>query len=399
MGAIQSMLFADANGARVIIGQHSLGQIRELSDSRALRCPACGEAVVLKAGPIVAPHFAHLAGSDCSHPDSEPETVAHRAGKALLADWAGAALPNAKVTPEACIMETGQRADVLIELEGRRVALEYQCADLSGREWLRRHRLYRGAGVRDLWILGAARCRAVDGVLCAGELEIALARFGAPLLFFDCAGEIFPEGCVARFRPRNRTGRQISGRFAVRPLQELQFPWKMLDWPLKAPLSAAPISRPPRTVRSAPGVVMESSADAGVARWLETRHHVKPDTLARVFGMPVAAQEVFACSAALWQAAVYYRFIDGQVGRSWWIGEVETWARRYLPLAFNNPALLRRALTGYQAILSAAGFLSLPVGKGSARIVADLQTLPQPPDPISVARLAAYRRSLLWEKR
>ncbi len=88
------------------------------------------------------------------------------------------------------------------------------------------------------------------------------------------------------------------------------------------------------------------------------------------------------------------------MGDGWWLAEVETWARAYLPLA--RPVRLprlRAALAEYQEILAAAGFLSLPMGYGrvSARILADLTTLNSPPDVEATLRLARYRRTLARE--
>ena len=142
---------------------------------------------------------------------------------------------------------------------------------------------------------------------------------------------------------------------------------------------------------------MNFAGETRLARWLESRCGVKPDSLPPLFGIHVAGEEVFACSTALWQAAIYYRFIDDRVGSCWWMGDVETWARRYLPLALDNRGLLRRALYSYQGILSAAGLLSIPEDNGVPTVKADFSTLGQVPDPVAVVRLAAYRRAALWD--
>src|SRR5262249_43142927 len=149
-------------------------------------------------------------GAVCSLPQTEPETEEHRAGKLLLASWLRERLPGTEIVLEAHLPETGQRADVLLILpwEGktRRVALEYQCANLSAREWRRRHRLYRQAGIEDLWLLGGSRLhRETDAegrtTLRTGELERALLWDSAPLLFLDSIGEHLPSDSLARFRP------------------------------------------------------------------------------------------------------------------------------------------------------------------------------------------------------
>ncbi len=434
MGAIQSMLAAVAEGKRVTIGRESLAELRRLADGRRLACPSCGAQVVLHAGTLRAVHFAHLPGSVCAHPYAEPETELHRAGKSLLAAWLATCLPDALVTVEAPIPETGQRADILVESEGRRVALEYQCADLDYREWRRRHHLYRAVGIQDLWVLGANRLRFRDGALYPGELERALLREGAPLLFLDPVGLTLEAGSVARFRPasfksrcgpagvgRNHgTDSTEAGRDGARPLQrergcgqsrhfggaalrgslsartlvELEFPWKLLDWPEARRQEAG-------GRRQGPGRIVREYAenDARIWSWLTNRFHVTEQSLPAFFGAALPGAEAFACSPRLWQACIYYRFIEHRVGAAWWIGEVEVWARRYLPLAYHNGKLLRRALWGYQALVSAAGLLSLPTGKGAARVEADFHTLGRVPDLAAAQRLASYRRTLLWDRK
>ena len=398
MSGIQSMLSAESGNGRVTIGRNPLPELRTLSDQRNLTCPACGAFVVLKAGRMVAPHFAHLPGAVCSHPDSEPETPAHQSGKALLAEWLSAAIPNARVTLEAVIPETGQRADLLIEADNRRVALELQCAEITAREWLRRHRLYRSAEIQDLWLLGVCRLTRKHGGILSGDLESALTRYGAPLLFLDTEGEFAEPGSVVRFRPsKSQRSRQIPGRFSARPLFELAFPWRLLDWPLNAPIPAVSLRRPVGHIR--PIGPINSNGNSKLSRWLESQYNVQPDALPSLFGIRLAGEEVFACSAALWQAAIYYRFIEGQAGSSWWMSDVETWVHRYLPLAFENRGLLLRALYSYQGILSAADLLSIPEDNGPVRVKADFSTLGRIPDAVATERLAAYCRAALWERK
>src|SRR5947208_2705158 len=124
MSAVQTMLCALGPERRVTIGVDPRHELRRLSDARQLWCPLCRARVVLRAGVVVAAHFAHLPGAVCAHPHAEPETDEHRAGKTLLLRWIARCLPDAKATTEAVIQETGQRADVLIAIpDGRRVAI------------------------------------------------------------------------------------------------------------------------------------------------------------------------------------------------------------------------------------------------------------------------------------
>lgn len=393
----------------MIIGKDDLEGLRRLSDDRALTCPGCGSVLVLHAGSIRAAHFAHLPGAVCLMPQTEPETPEHRAGKLCLYEWLTAKLPDAAVELEAHIPETNQRADVLLRLPDQgRIALEYQCANLSAREWRRRHKAYREAGIRDLWLLGGSRLKFENtgvsqnsATIRTSELERALLWDGAPLLFLDADGIQYRAGTVARFLPEFDAQALIpAGKLTARSLLVLEFPFHLLEWeaqqspqsPLTAPQSRANSSQEASGNRS----------DWWLWEWLATRHRVTKETVSPLFGLELKNNATFTIEPKLWQACVYYRFVHRRVGDGWWLPEVESWARAYLPLVRPcPPRALAQVLGQYQGILAAAGMLSLPMGYGktNARILADLLTLPAPPDPAETLKIAGYRRTLAQEMR
>jgi len=413
----QNLLVALNGKARVTIGLDTPETLRQLSDARSLTCPGCGGVVVLHAGTVRAHHFAHLPGAVCSLPASEPETEEHRAGKLLIAEWLRACLPEAEVLIEAFLPATGQRADVLAVLpDRRRIALEYQCAQLSAREWRRRHRQYREADFQDLWILGGSRLITTvvesnlvphEGgekrqgrtvVLRTTELERTLLSAGAPLLFVDSVGEQMPIGTLGRFRPEpDAQAHRPQGQLVRRALLPLPFPFHLLGWPGRSQSDTSAVAS--LTAPSPPNA-SPTASDFWVWQWLAQRYQVTPETLPAFFGMPLTGEEAFSCGSTAWQAALYYRFIHRCIGDSWWLGEIEAWARHYLPIA--RPVRLgrlRAALSDYQEALAAAGMLSLPMGYGrtNARILADLTTLPTPPDRAEILRIVRYRRTLARE--
>ncbi len=419
----QNLLVAHHGKVRVTIGLERPETLRQLSDARSLTCPGCGGAVVLHAGTVRAHHFAHMPGAVCSLPVSEPETEEHRAGKLLLAEWLRLCLPDAEVWIEAFLPATRQRADVLVLLpDHSRIALEYQCAQLTAREWRRRHRQYREAGIRDLWLLGGSRLIATPAeqpsvtaekgnegkqqgkrvILRTTELERALLWDGAPLLFLESVGESEQIGMLARFRPdSDAQAHRPQGHLVTRGLQKLPFPFHLLDWPAHSRLDA-PAVAPTSTPSASNAASAAPGSDFWLWQWLGQRYQLTPDTLPEFFGLALTGEEAFSCRSALWQAAIYYRFVHQRIGEKWWLKEIETWALGgYLPLA--KPlrlSRLRAALTDYQEALAAAGMLTLPMGYGraNARIVADLTTLPTQPDRTEVQRLVRYRRTLAREK-
>ena len=427
----QTFLAAQWGAVRVTIGLTPPDELRRLSNARLLTCPGCHASVILHAGTVRAHHFAHLPGAVCAAPQTEPETEEHRAGKLLIAQWLRTCLPDADIIVEAHIPETNQRADVLVIVSPQqRIALEYQCANMTAREWRRRHELYRSVDIQDLWLLGGSRLLretspisnangkpqiynsatspspAPDApptptILHTRELERGLLWDGAPLLFLDAIGEQLPASTLARFRP-NPDAQAIrpAGRLVTRPLPELPFPFALLDWPHNLQPDAPIQGTGDRSQKTGNTSHQSPATNHQLWNWLAQRHRITPLTLDGFFGLPIKHEGVFACEDRAWQAAIYYRFIHRRVEDRWWLAEVETWTRAYLPLTFPvNLKRLQYALAEYQDLLAAAGFLSLPRGynRANATVTADLTTLSAPPDPQETLRLARYRRTLLRE--
>ena len=406
----QNLLSACAGDTRVIIGKDDLEALRRLSDDRVLTCPGCGSALVLHAGSIRAAHFAHLPGAVCHTPQTEPETPEHRAGKLCIYEWLTAKFSDAVVELEAHVPETNQRADLLLRLSSReRIALEYQCANLSAREWRRRHKAYRDAGIRDLWLLGGSRLKFENtdvaqnpATIRTTELERALLWDGAPLLFLDADGVQYRAGTVARFLPEFDAQALLpTGKLTARSLLALEFPFHLLDWEAQqSPQS--PLAVASQTQAKSSQGFSSNRSDWWLWEWLATRHRVTKETTSSLFGLELKGNATFAIEPKLWQACVYYRFVHRRVGDGWWLPEVESWARAYLPLVRPcPPRALAQVLAQYQEILAAAGMLSLPVGYGktNARVLADLLTLSAPPDPAETLKIAGYRRTLAREMR
>ncbi|MRH43392.1 hypothetical protein GH741_11950 [Aquibacillus halophilus] len=119
-------------------------------------CPNCKEPVLIKAGEKVIPHFAHHAKSQCPLKQGG-EGEYHERGKFKLYQW----LLQQKITAylEVFIDEIQQRADILIELKGRLIAIEFQCATISNSEFKNRSHGYRSINITPIWILGGNRMK------------------------------------------------------------------------------------------------------------------------------------------------------------------------------------------------------------------------------------------------
>lgn len=90
-----------------------------------------------------------------------PESVNHRQGKAVVAEWLRATYPTATVIVEqATDTQRSNVADVMLTLDsGQRVAFEVQYAALSVADWRRRHESYLQQGIIDVWLWGHTRVR------------------------------------------------------------------------------------------------------------------------------------------------------------------------------------------------------------------------------------------------
>ena len=153
------MLVAYGPGNLPVIAEDTaLEQLHHWSHERVLYCPNCRGFVHVRGGPEKRTqlHFAHQKG-ECAW-STESESVRHMSGKLLLSQWLHAQFPHAIVTLEERLPEPNRIADIFVlHPDGRRWAVEFQCAPLDIEEWRHRHMAYRKAGIIDTWIIGNNR--------------------------------------------------------------------------------------------------------------------------------------------------------------------------------------------------------------------------------------------------
>lgn len=127
-------------------------ELRKLKARKVLfYCPVCGEKVILRAGEKVIPHFAHTAQANCPS-TSGGEGPYHEQGKLLLYQWL--TKQKIEVELELYIPEIKQRPDFLIHINGKRIALEYQCSKIPNQQIIDRTDGYKQIGIHVIWILG-----------------------------------------------------------------------------------------------------------------------------------------------------------------------------------------------------------------------------------------------------
>lgn len=142
------------DGKLITLALMTRQEITRLKNMQQFQCPTCDESVIMKAGEKMIPHFAHRSKQNC--PSSEGgEGAYHEKGKLLLYKWLR--YQQLDVELEAYLPEIMQRPDILLRVNNRVLAIEYQCARISAEEIHQRNEGYQRAGIIPIWILGANR--------------------------------------------------------------------------------------------------------------------------------------------------------------------------------------------------------------------------------------------------
>jgi hypothetical protein len=123
---------------------------------------SCGEPGIPKTSSLGTQFFAHKPKTDCQAHEGGPETPEHLRAKAVVAEAARAAGWTATV--ECPAPDRSWIADVMIEKDGRRVAVEIQWSKQSNADFRRRQSRYEQDGVKCFWLAGPTNIHNVEGV-------------------------------------------------------------------------------------------------------------------------------------------------------------------------------------------------------------------------------------------
>jgi len=165
--------------------------------------------------------FSHKAGGG----RHAPESVHHRQGKAVLAQWLRGRVGHGAVTVEAASDTQRSRvADVMATFpDGARVAFEIQYASITVEEWRERHESYRAQGIVDVWLWGHTRLRrsrsSYDPPFRLDDVQDEVRRAGLRVQWFNPeTGEI---ATAVSSPPRSRAVILIDDRFGDVMLERL----------------------------------------------------------------------------------------------------------------------------------------------------------------------------------
>lgn len=122
-------------------------------------CPCCATELVIKAGAMKIPHFAHKSNTSC-HASSEPESPYHLLAKRQLFSWLKDHGYQAEL--EAYLPVIKKRADILVKSEEQTYAFEFQCSTISEAVFIERTESYKSLDITPIWILAEKNIKRVD---------------------------------------------------------------------------------------------------------------------------------------------------------------------------------------------------------------------------------------------
>ena len=107
-------------------------------------------------------------------------------GKELLYRWFKR--QNFQVDIEYYLPEIKQRPDVFVERAGRKIAIEYQCANLAIEQLYKRTYSYWQAGIQVIWIVGGNQLKKQSAywMKFSSLMAFSLQSYPQPLLIFFC---------------------------------------------------------------------------------------------------------------------------------------------------------------------------------------------------------------------
>lgn len=126
--------------------------ISHLRKYESFYCPACNDKVIIKAGKVMIPHFAHQTKINCNLLQAG-EGDYHYKGKLLLYEWLKK--QQLDVSLEYYLSDIKQRPDILLKINNKVIAIEFQCAKIETNLIYERNQGYKKVNIIPIWILGA----------------------------------------------------------------------------------------------------------------------------------------------------------------------------------------------------------------------------------------------------
>lgn len=273
-------------------------QLLAMKASTGYFCPCCKTEVMIKAGMIKIPHFAHKNNTSC-HASSEPESTYHLMGKRNLYQWLVSHKFHAKL--EAYIPAIKRRTDILLTIDDQRYAIEFQCSIISEADFHERTRAYQSVKIKPIWIMGAKQLKRkskYEFSLSAFQWLFVSGTYQHPFLWMYCP-ESHQLSALKNMTPFSK--RSVLAELTTAPLNLLSpnqmtprycnaFPF-LMAWRKKR--KSWCLHRVRTAKRSDPFFY-----------GLYT-HHLSPATIPIEIGVPIQGMHLIETPAIEWQAWLY----------------------------------------------------------------------------------------------
>ena len=270
-------------------------------------CPICHEPVMIKAGIKVIPHFAHHAKTNCPSYQGG-EGPYHERGKLLLYEWLKAQQINVQL--EVYLKEIQQQPDLLLTINNRHIALEFQSSRIPVSVIKQRNIGYEKANIIPIWLLGANQFER------QGEYHLKVNRFtlqfmqqfslSSPLmLFYFCP--LLRE--LVTFQDVYLTNQRLAmGRYQFHPLDHTSFTDIFKEKRLRKPALFQLWKEEKRNMRLRPRQHI-SRMEWSWHQWLY-RKRTHFEHLSSLIHLPVRAQYRMKSPPWNWQSRICLDVID-----------------------------------------------------------------------------------------
>lgn len=158
-------------GETVTITKTNVERIRQ---EGKLFCKACSSPVMIKAGEIKIPHFAHEKSSQCALA-SEGESELHLLAKSQIMSWF--CYQGVTATLEHYFSKIARQADLFVS---DKAVIEFQCSSVPISEMITRTMDYLSLDLEVYWILGQT-IRKVKGRIHLTAFQLAFLQFDRKL--------------------------------------------------------------------------------------------------------------------------------------------------------------------------------------------------------------------------
>jgi len=319
-------------------------QIKMLRNKERFFCPECGEAVIVRAGTKIIPHFAHRSNVNCTN-YARGEGVYHEQGKLLLYKWLLSQHISTELEPY--LPDIRQRPDLFIRINQRKIAIEYQCARMPLEVIRKRNEGYQKANITPIWILGANQFKRIANYqLQVNSFTLQfLHQFSVDMptcLYYFCPQQ--QTFCLVRDLVISKPNRAIA-TFHFTRISQMSF----LDLFTENSLSNKKLytlwKKEKKRFR-----LTRSRAYGKELLWRNWLYEKKVpiDQLPSLVHLPIRSQHLFSVSPWNWQSRFLLDFFHPlPIGSSFSLSQIEQFLHRHIyhkntfPLLKNNPSPIK----------------------------------------------------------